>query len=173
MVATSARPIMDDLTIEPAVDDRLTGPRPGLVAPAAPCRTPAPATGGVDGPLPPLRPGSIGIRYRLKRRFRTYDAIACVPAYLAQTRSAATVLGASGERMHGGEAYVPVLVGGVAVEASNENLDAIITGSIPEGVLVADHPAAAEHEFVRAMRPSLDRYLLVDGEIWIRASAAA
>lgn len=158
---------MDDLTIEPAVDDRLLGPRPGLGAPEASSR-PSPAPD--DATLPALRPGSIGVRYRLKRRFRTYDAIACVPAYLAQTRSDATVLGPGGERTHGGEVYVPVLVGGVAVEASDENLDAIIRGSIPDCVILADHPAAAEQEFVRTMRPSLDRYLLVDEEIWIRAS---
>lgn len=158
---------MDDLTIEPAVDDRLLGPRPQI---GAPPEVILPPTAGDDVVLPALRTGSIGIRYRLKRRFRTYDAIACVPAYLAQTRSDATVLGPGGERIHGGEVYVPVLVGGVAVEATNENLDAIIRGSIPDGMIVADHPAAAEQEFVRCMRPSLDRYLLIDREIWIRAS---
>lgn len=159
---------MDDLTIEPAVDDRLLGPRPGLGVPAAPS---CPSNAGDDTPLPPLRPGSIGIRYRLKRRFRTYDAIACVPAHLAQTRSDATVLGPGGERVHEGAVYVPVLVGGAAVGATDGNLDAIIRGSIPDFVILADHPAAAEQEFVRTMRPSLDRYLLIDDEIWIRASA--
>lgn len=158
---------MDDLTIEPAVDDRLLGPRPEIGAPPAAF---LPSAERDDVALPALRPGSIGIRYRLKRRFRTYDAIACVPAYLAQTRSDATVLGPGGERIHGGDVYVPVLVGGVAVEATNENLDAIIRGSIPDGMILADHPAAAEQEFVRCMRPSLDRYLLIDREIWIRAS---
>ncbi|WP_157534221.1 hypothetical protein [Microbacterium sp. Leaf320] len=122
--------------------------------------------------LPPMKPGSIGVRYRLSRRFRSCDAFACVPTYVAQTRGCDTVLGADGERIHGGRAYRPLLVDGTTVEATNENLGTLIHSLVPLEVIQADSPAAAERALLRAMRPSLDRYLLIDGEIWIRIESA-
>lgn len=158
---------MDDLTIEPAVAERRESARPVVGAPCESRRDlDETTTSGFDS-LPAMKPGSIGVRYRLKRRFRTYDAIACVPAYLAQTRSADTIVGREGERIHGGRAYEPLLVGGMSVVASDENLGAIISATVPEGVLCADHPATAERELHAAMEPALDRYLLIDGEVWI------
>lgn len=148
---------MDDLTIDPAVAERRDRSRPLLGAPPD----------ADDAPLLSRKPGSIGVRYRLKRRFRTYEAIACVPVYLAQTRARDTVLGARGDRMHGGQAYEPVLVGGVGVEATDENLDAIIRATVPRTVITADHPAVAERMILESMRPALDRYLLIDGQVWI------
>ncbi|WP_447912782.1 hypothetical protein [Microbacterium phyllosphaerae] len=124
-------------------------------------------------PLSPMKPGSIGVRYRLKRRFRSCDAYACVPTYLAQARGDDTVLGADGERIYGGLTYEPMLVDGTAVEASDPNLDTLIQSLVPVDVLQADSPAAAERELLRAMRPSLDRYLLIDGEIWMRLASAS
>ena len=156
---------MDDLTIEPAVDERPEIARPVSVEPCT-SRLDLEETASFDS-LPPLKPGSIGVRYRLKRRFRTYDAIACVPAYLAQTRSAETIAGREGERIHGDRTYEPLLVGGMPVAASDENLGAIISATVPEAVLQADHPATAERELHAAMAPALDRYLLIDGEVWI------
>lgn len=159
---------MDDLTIDPAVAERPERSRPLVGAPSAPQRR---AVVGLPEPddTPPLsrKPGSIGVRYRLKRRFRTYDAIACVPAYLAQTRACDTILGPDGERMHDGQAYEPVLVGGLCVDATDENLEAIIRAVVPRDVVTADHPAVAERMILEAMRPALDRYLLIDGRVWI------
>ena len=149
---------MDDLTIDPAVAERRDRSRPLVGAPPEPADA---------SPLSET-PGRIGVRYRLKRRFRTYDAIACVPVYLAQTSARHTILGLNGDRMHGGRAFEPVLVGGVGVEATDENLDAIIRATVPRTVVTADHPAVAERMILESMRPSLDRYLLIDGRIWIR-----
>lgn len=159
---------MDDLTIEPAVAERPERSRPLVGAPPAPQRR------AVDGPLesveePPVtrKPGSIGVRYRLRRRFRTYDAIACVPVYLAQTSACDTILGAGGARVHDGQTYEPVLVGGTCIEATDENLDAIIRAVVPRDTVTADHPAVAERMILESMRPALDRYLLIDGRVWI------
>lgn len=161
---------MDDVTFEPDTRERSDG---------APLALGEPGSGVSGAPadpeselLPPMKPGSIGVRYRLKRRFRTCDAFACVPTYLAQARASSTVLTADGTRIHGGRAYAPVLVDGTAVEASDENLDALIQSLVPVDVLQADSPIAAERELLRAMRPSLDRYLLVDREIWVDVSSA-
>lgn len=148
---------MDDLTIDPAVAERRDRSRPLVGAPPEPDDA-QPLSG---------KPGSIGVRYRLKRRFRTYEAIACVPVYLAQTRACDTVLGPHGDRMHGGQAYEPVLVGGVGVEATDENLDAIIRATVPRTAITADHPAVAERMILESMRPALDRYLLIDAQVWI------
>ena len=151
---------MDDLTIEPAAVD---GP------PSAPASFGVPCEADVTGAevLPGMRPGSIGVRYRLARRFRTYDAIACVPVFLAQTRSSDTVRGERGERIHAERTYRPVTVGGLPVEATRENLDAIIRAAVPETVVRAHHPAFAERELHDAMLPALDRYLLIDDQVWI------
>lgn len=148
---------MDDLTIDPAVAERTERSRPLVGAPSE-----------RDGaPRLSRKPGSIGVRYRLKRRFRTYDAIACVPTYLAQTSTCDTISGPDGERTHGGQAYEPMLVGGICVEATDENLDAIIRAALPRKVVTADHPAVAERMILESMRPALDRYLLIDGRVWI------
>ena len=166
--STALRPHhMDDLTIEPALAEPLVTPRASFGEPAR-------LGGCVDesamrssDPLAAMKPGSIGVRYRLKRRFRTYDAIACVPAYLAQTRAYDTTPGRDGERIHKGRSYAPVLVGDAPVEATDENLESIIRASVPDAVVQAPHPAIAERELHDAMRPSLDRYLLIDGTVWI------
>ncbi len=161
---------MDDVTFEPDTRERLDGDPLLLSAPGGALS--GTSADSADEPLPPMKPGSIGVRYRLKRRFRSCDAFACVPTYVAQTRGADTVLGTGGERIHSGRAYGPVLVDGAAVEASDENLDALIQSLVPIGLLQADSPAAAERELLRVMRPSLDRYLLIDGEIWVRVGSA-
>jgi hypothetical protein len=114
-----------------------------------------------------MKPGSIGVRYRLKRRFRTYEAIACVPAYLAQTPACDTILGADGDRILDGQTYEPVLIGGARVAATDENLDAIIRAMVPREIVTADHPAVAERMILESMRPALDRYLLIDGQVWV------
>lgn len=159
---------MDDLTIEPAVAERPERSRPPVGAPSAPLPHPLVERAESDD-TPPLsrRPGSIGVRFRLRRRFRTYDAIACVPAYLAQTRTCDTLLGPGGERVHGGQAYEPLLVGGVCVDATDENLEAILRTLAPREVVTADHAAVAERMILESMRPALDRYLLIDGRVWI------
>ncbi|WP_341957417.1 hypothetical protein [Microbacterium sp. LWH13-1.2] len=159
------------MTLEPDTHERPDSARLTLGVPESDLAI-ASADSDVE-PLPAMKPGSIGVRYRLKRRFRSCDAFACVPTYLAQTRRGDTVLGADGERIHGGRAYGPVLIDGAAVEASNENLDALIQSLVPADVIQADSPASAEHELLRAMRPSLERYLLIDGEIWIRVASAS
>lgn len=162
---------MDDVTFEPDTRERpdsapLTIGAPGSGLPSASAESEL-------EPLPPMKPGSIGVRYRLQRRFRSCDAFACVPTYVAQTRGCDTVLGADGERIHGGLAYGPVLVDGASIAASDQNLDTLIQSLVPVGVIQADSPAAAERELLRAMRPSLDRYLLIDGEIWMRLASAS
>lgn len=162
---------MDDVTFEPDTRERPDGARLDIGAPASGLSA---ASGDPEvEPLPPMKPGSIGVRYRLQRRFRSCDAFACVPTYVAQTRGGDTVLGADGERTHGGRTYTPLLADGAMIEASDQNLDALIQSLVPVDMLRADSPAAAERELLRAMRPSLDRYLLIDGEIWIRAASAA
>ncbi|MDN3443982.1 hypothetical protein [Microbacterium sp. APC 3901] len=148
---------MDDLTIDPTVAERHDRSRPLVGAPLEPDDAP-PLSG---------KPGSIGVRYRLKRRFRTYDAIACVPVYLAQTSARHTILAPGGARIHGGRAFEPVLVGGAGVDATDDNLDAIIRAMVPRTVVTADHPAVAERMILESMRPALDRYLLIDGRVWI------
>lgn len=159
---------MDDVTLDPDMHERIESAGPPSGDPGARLRAASQGVG--SDPLPPLKPGSIGVRYRLRSRFRTSDAFACVPTYLAQTRGCDTLVGRDGERLHGGQAYTPVLVGGARVEASNENLDAIIRRAVPDEVVHARHPAIAERELFAAMHPALDRYLLIDGEIWIRLS---
>lgn len=161
---------MDDVTFEPDTRERRDSAPLTIGAPGSSLLD-ASADGSL-APLPPLKPGSIGVRYRLKRRFRSCDAFACVPTYLAQTRECDTVLGAYGERIHGGRAYEPLLVGGAMVEASDQNLDTLIQSLVPVEVVQADSPAAAERELLRVMRPCLDRYLLIDGEIWMRLASA-
>lgn len=152
---------MDDLTIEPpAVDGPLSAPTPVDV----PCD--ADVVAGMDA-LPAMRAGSIGVRYRLVRRFRTYDAIACVPVFFSQTRSSDTATWEPGERIHAGRTYRPVTVGGLPVEATRENLDAIVRAAVPDTVVHAREPAFAERELHDAMLPALDRYLLIDDEVWI------
>ncbi|WP_431072691.1 hypothetical protein [Microbacterium phyllosphaerae] len=158
------------MTFEPDTRERPDSARITIGAPGS--GLPGASADSDLAPLPPMKPGSIGVRYRLKRRFRSCDAFACVPTYLAQTRGDDTVLGADGERIHGGLAYEPMLVDGTTVTASDQNLDTLIQSLVPVDVLQADSPAAAERELLRAMRPSLDQYLLIDGEIWIRVSSA-
>ncbi|WP_311257250.1 hypothetical protein [Microbacterium sp. WCS2018Hpa-9] len=159
---------MDDLTIEPAVAERPERSRPLVGAPSAAQRPALIGHPELDD-TPPLtrKSGSIGVRFRLRRRFRTYDAIACVPTYLAQTRTCDTILGPDGGRVHDGQTYEPVLVGGLHVDATDENLDAIIRAVVPRDVVTADHPAVAERMILEAMSPALDRYLLIDGRVWI------
>ena len=60
-----------------------------------------------------------------------------------------------------------MLVGGLHVDATDENLDAIIRSVVPRDVVTADHPAVAERMILEAMSPALDRYLLIDGQVWI------
>jgi|GEM_PF-1097349 len=159
---------MDDLTIDPAVAERPDRSRPLVGAPSAPQRYPAGALPEPDDtPLLARKPGSIGVRFRLKGRFRTHEAIACVPAYLAQSHACDTVVGSDGHRVHDGQTYEPVLVGGLHVDATDENLDAIIRSVVPRDVVTADHPAVAERMILEAMSPALDRYLLIDGQVWI------
>lgn len=148
---------MDDLTIDPAVAERPERSRPLVGAPPEPG----------DAPRLTRKPGSIGVRYRLKRRFRTYDAIACVPTYLAQTSMRDTIPGPDGKRTHDGQVYGPMLVGGTCVEATDENLDAIIRAALPRDVVTADHPAVAERMILESMRPALNRYLLIDDRVWV------
>ncbi|MFJ4997004.1 hypothetical protein ACIP5T_02535 [Microbacterium sp. NPDC088619] len=159
---------MDDLTIDPAVAEPPERSRPLVGAPSAlPCHGIGEQSESDDAPSLSRKPGSIGVRYRLRRRFRTYDAVACVPAYLAQTRSGDTILGPDGHRVYDGQLYEPVLVGGLYVDATDENLDAILRAMVPGDVVTADHPAAAERMILAAIRPALDRYLLIDGRVWI------
>ncbi|MEV7609032.1 hypothetical protein AB0N61_06080 [Microbacterium sp. NPDC089320] len=158
---------MDEATIEPAMDARLDSARPRCSVPSqGPARAPVIPAAAMADPMTSWKPGSIGVRYRLKRRFRTCDAIACVPVPLAQTRIAETVASDDGARIHGGLTYVPMMRDGAPVSASDENLDAVIRAAVPSRVMLAEHPAAAERELHAAMRPALDRYLLIDGEIW-------
>lgn len=161
---------MDDVTFEPDTRGRPDGAPLTIGAPGS--GLPGASAESELEPLSPMKPGSIGVRYRLKRRFRSCDAYACVPTYLAQARGGDTVLGADGERIHGGRAYEPMLVDGTAVTASDRNLDTLIQSLVPVELLQADSPVAAERELLRAMRPSLDRYLLIDGEIWMRLASA-
>lgn len=164
----SALPIMDDLTIEPDAAERLASAAPVIGEPCDSLLESLEASAPVgSGGLPSRRPGSIGIRYRLKRRFRTYDAIACVPTYLAQTRGLDTIAASDGTRIHEGRIYRPLLVGGLPVEATNAHLEAIIRAVVPDQVLIADHPASAEHALLAAIAPLLERYLLIDDEVWI------
>lgn len=158
---------MDEATIEPATDARLDSARPPCGVPGA-GRSEAPVDPAavVADPMTSSKPGSIGVRYRLKRRFRTCDAIACVPVPLARTRIAETIAADDGARIYGGGTYMPVLRDGAPVDASDENLDAIIRAAVPTRVVLAEHPAVAERELHSAMRPVLDRYLLIDDEIW-------
>ncbi len=159
---------MDDLTIEPAVAERPERSRPVVGVPSAPQPRAADGPSEIDDAAPPsMKPGSIGVRYRLKRRFRTYEAIACVPAYLAQTPACDTILGADGDRILDGQTYEPVLIGGARVAATDENLDAIIRAMVPREIVTADHPAVAERMILESMRPALDRYLLIDGQVWV------
>lgn len=157
---------MDDVTFEPATHPPDEGAVRLLGAPgdlrAGTSSSPVP-----EG-LPPMKPGSIGVRYRLKSRFRSCDAFACVPTYLAQTRGCDTVIGSRGERLHGGHAHTRLLVDGAPVEASDENLDALIRRTVPADIVRAAHPAEAERALLAAMRPALDRYLLIDDEVWVR-----
>ncbi len=158
---------MDEATVEPAMDARRESARPHSGVPDAnPVQAPVVPAAVMTDPMTSSKPGSIGVRYRLKRRFRTCDAIACVPVPLAQTRIAETIAADDGARIYGGCTYMPVMRDGAPVEASDENLDAIIRAAVPSRVVLAEHPAVAERELHAAMRPALDRYLLIDGEIW-------
>lgn len=168
VVDTTGAPPMDEATIEPAMDARVDSARPLSGVPGADgTGLPVGAAAVTTGQLSQAKSGSIGVRYRLKGRFRTCDAIACVPVPVAQTRLIDTITAGDGTRIHEDRIYAPVLSDDVPMAASDENLEIIIRAAVPTQVVFADHPAAAERELYRAMRPSLDRYLLIDGEIWI------
>ena len=113
-----------------------------------------------------------GVRGGLLRRRRDETAYAFVPVRVREISSDLADEGDNGERIESGQAYLPVQEAGRPVRATDEVLARIGRSHMPAALQRAASPAEMERALYEVIRPHVDNYLIINGDLWVRASQA-